>query len=59
MRTQSEVVGNTVQILSAKSYAVLYEFNNVNTFGNKLISKIEDSIRLFFENMNSLLVNMT
>jgi len=59
MWTQSEVVGNIVQSPYAKNCTISHKFNNMNTFSNKLTSKTKDSVRLFFENTNSLLVNIT
>ena len=51
-------VEHTVQSSYTKSSTFLYKFNNTITFSNKLMTKIDNSVRLFFENMNSLPTSM-
>ena len=55
MRTLSGVEGNTEQSLRTKNSTVSFKFKNTKTFGNKLTSKTDNSLRLLFKNVNSIL----
>ena len=43
-----------MQIPCAKSSAVSNVFDEINTFGNKLTTKSDDSVRFFFKNLDGL-----
>ena len=58
MRTWSRVGGNTAQSLYTKSSAVSYKFKDIKTFGNKLTSKTNNLLRLLFENVNGILLDI-
>ena len=58
MKTQSRVGGNTAQSPCTKSSAVLFKFKDIKTFRNKLTSKTNNSLRLLFENVNSISPDM-
>ena len=58
IRIRSGVGGNIVQSPCAKSSAVLLKFEDMKTFGNKLTSKTDDSLRLLFKNVNGILLDM-
>ena len=55
MRTQSRDLGNTAQSLHMKSSTVSFKFSKINTYGNKLTMKIDNSFRLLFKNTQGLL----
>ena len=38
----------------AKSSTVLFKFKDIKTFGNKLIFKTDNSLRLLFKNINNI-----
>ena len=54
MRTRSEGRQNTAQSSCTKSRAVSNKLNNIETYGDKLTLKQDNSFRLLFENVNGL-----
>ena len=54
MGTRSEDIWNTAQSSRVKSSAVSQKFSEINTYGNKLKLKNDNSFRLMFENANSI-----
>ena len=58
MRIRSRVEGNIAQSLYIKSSAISFKFKDIKTFRNKLTSKTDNSLRLLFKNINSILPDM-